>query len=590
MKLDSSGTYQWHTFYGSSASDQGQGIAADGSGNVYCVGISETTWNGPAGQPPLHAHSGGVSYGDIFVLKLGGNGSYQWHTFYGSSADDWGMDIVTDTYGSVYATGVGFATWNGPAGQSPLHPYAGGNEIFVLKLNPSGSYQWHTFYGTSYGDYGMNIVTNGSGNIYITGESGAPWNGPAGQSPLHPYSGSYGISELYVLKLAESSVCNEPFINSQPQSQTIQSGQTATLSVTASGTTPFAYQWYQGSSGNTSTPVGTNSSNYTTPPLTQTTSYWVRISNSCGSSDSTGAAITVTGIYVVSPTGGETLTAGSTQTILWTYSGNLGPYVKIELLKAGAVNRIIKSLALKGSGGNGSCSWTIPANQAPGADYRIRVTSASNAAHTDMSDSNFTIVGPPPPTISVTSPNGGESLPFGMTQTIRWDYTGNPGAYLKIELLKGGVFKKVLTSLARTSTRSFNWRLPVTLTPGADYSIRITSRTNLSWTDTSDSNFTIAAPTVALTSPNGGEAWVPGTTQTIQWTFTGGPGTYLKIELLKGGILNRTITYLALTTRGSFSWRIPATQVPGADYSIRITSRTISSCTDTSDLDFTIGP
>jgi hypothetical protein len=286
--------------------------------------------------------------------------------------------------------------------------------------------------------------------------------------------------------------CTVPSITSQPQSRVIFSGQAVTLSVTASGTGPLTYhpltyQWYRGQSGDTSTPVGTNSNSYTTLALTQTTSYWVRISNDCGYSHSSGAIITVNGIYI-------------------------------------------------------------------------------------------------------TSPNGGESLPSGMTQTIRWDYTGNPGAYLKIELLKGGVLNKVITSLARTSTRSFNWRLPATLTPGADYSIRITSRTNSAFTDTSDSNFTIAAPTVTLVSPNGGENWVPGTTQTIRWAYTGGPGAYLKIELLKGGILNRTITYLALTNRGSYSWKIPALQVSGADYSIRITSRTNLSWTDTSDLDFTIGP
>jgi hypothetical protein len=264
--------------------------------------------------------------------------------------------------------------------------------------------------------------------------------------------------------------------------------------------------------------------------------------------------------------------------------------VKIELLQGGVVKSTISYFSSIGSGGGGSYNWSIPSTQVAGSDYQIRVTSATNAAYTDTSDGSFTIVGPSPPTISVTSPNGGESLPSGTTQTIRWDYTGNPGAYLKIELLKGGVLNKVITSLARTSARSFNWRLPVTLTPGADYSIRITSRTNPVFTDTSDSNFTIAGPTVTLTSPNGGENWVPGTIQTISWTFTGGPGTYLKIELLKGGVLNRTITSLALTNKGSFSWKIPATQVPGADYSIRITSRTNSSYTDTSDLDFTIGP
>ena len=325
LKLDTSGAYQWHTFYGSSGDDQAFGLTTDENGKVYVVGFSDTSWNGPAGQPPLHVHSGGGPYGDILLLKLDSSGSYQWHTFYGSSDDDLGYGIATDRNGNVYVTGDSRASWNGPAGEPPLHPYGGpGNDLFVLKLDTSGAYRWHTFYGTSYGDYAMDIAADGSGNVYITGESWATWNGPAGQSPLHAYSGNPGISDLYVLKLVESSVCIEPFITSQPQSQTIQSGQTAILSVSAMGTTPLIYQWYQGLAGDTSAPVGTNFNTYTTPVLTQTTSYWVRISNDCGYSDSSGAIITVTGISVISPNGGESLTAGSTQTVRWSYSGNPG--------------------------------------------------------------------------------------------------------------------------------------------------------------------------------------------------------------------------------------------------------------------------
>ena len=81
LKLNSSGAYQWHTFYGSRGYDGGSGIAVDGSGNVYVTGYSNATWNGPAGSSPLHAYSGDD---DIFVLKLNSSGAYQWHTFYGS--------------------------------------------------------------------------------------------------------------------------------------------------------------------------------------------------------------------------------------------------------------------------------------------------------------------------------------------------------------------------------------------------------------------------------------------------------------------------------------------------------------------------
>jgi len=63
-----------------------------------------------------------------------------------------------------------------------------------------GSYQWHTFYGSSNDDYGYSLATDVSGNVYITGETQASWNGSSGQNPLHGHSGSY---DLFVLKLAD---------------------------------------------------------------------------------------------------------------------------------------------------------------------------------------------------------------------------------------------------------------------------------------------------------------------------------------------------------------------------------------------------
>ena len=81
--------------------------------------------------------------------------TYQWHTFYGSG-NDIAYGIAVDGSGNVYVTGYSDDTWNGPSGQSPLNAYNGGGSginIFVLKLNSSGAYQWHTFYGAG-DDYG----------------------------------------------------------------------------------------------------------------------------------------------------------------------------------------------------------------------------------------------------------------------------------------------------------------------------------------------------------------------------------------------------------------------------------------------------
>src|SRR5207249_10247742 len=54
-----------------------------------------------------------------------------------------------------------------------------------------------------------------------------------------------------------------PLITTQPSSQTVTAGQTATFTVAATGTAPLSYQWQKNGM-----PVGTNSASYTTPPTT----------------------------------------------------------------------------------------------------------------------------------------------------------------------------------------------------------------------------------------------------------------------------------------------------------------------------------
>jgi len=72
-------------------------------------------------------------------------------------------------------------------------------------------------------------------------------------------------------------------ITGQPQSVMIVSGQNTTLSVTATGDDALNYQWYQGDSGDVSSPVaGATGNSYTTPPLYGPASYWVRVTDSSG--------------------------------------------------------------------------------------------------------------------------------------------------------------------------------------------------------------------------------------------------------------------------------------------------------------------
>ena len=321
-------------------------------------------------------------------------------------------------------------------------------------------------------------------------------------------------------------------------------------------------------------------------PATQTpgTDYKIRITNISNASytDTSDNSFTIPtpNITVITPNGGETWRRGTTQTIKWNSSGSPGTYVKIELLKGGGVlNRVV----IASTPNDGAHPWLIPATQAPGTDYKVRITSTTNSTFNDTSDNSFTI---PVPTITVITPNGGESWIRGTTKIINWSSTESPGSYVKIELLKPGVPNRVIIS-STLNDGSHPWLIPATLAPGNDYKVKITSTINASNNDTSNDNFAIPAPSFKVVSPDGGENWTRGTTKNIRWNSTESPGTYVKIELLTAGVLNRVIISSTLND-GSHPWLIPATQIPGNDYKVRITSIINTSNKDTSDDNFTI--
>jgi YD repeat-containing protein len=88
-------------------------------------------------------------------------------------------------------------------------------------------------------------------------------------------------------------VCGSPTVTVTPASA-LYSGTPITLTAAASGCgTAFTYHWYVGDAPNTTTSIGTNSSTLAVSP-TQTTHYWVRITDSGGhTGDSNSAIVTV---------------------------------------------------------------------------------------------------------------------------------------------------------------------------------------------------------------------------------------------------------------------------------------------------------
>lgn len=89
--------------------------------------------------------------------------------------------------------------------------------------------------------------------------------------------------------------CTPPSIAVQPGGAAIISGNSAQLSVSASGTAPLSYQWFTGASGDTSTPVSNGTAATIVVAPSTTTSYWVRVTGACGPvANSNAAIVTVT--------------------------------------------------------------------------------------------------------------------------------------------------------------------------------------------------------------------------------------------------------------------------------------------------------
>ena len=179
-KYDNDGTLLWNTFMGSATDDNAASIAVDGDGNVYVTGNSDATWGAP-----INPYVGGK---DIFVAKLDTNGALQWSTFSGNVGDDEGKGIGVDGDGNIYLTGVSSATWG-----APVIAYSGGTDAFSAKLNNAGVLQWNTFMGSATNDSGNSLTVDGSGNVFITGNSDATWGAPG-----NPFAGG---GDAFVVKL-----------------------------------------------------------------------------------------------------------------------------------------------------------------------------------------------------------------------------------------------------------------------------------------------------------------------------------------------------------------------------------------------------
>lgn len=200
-----------------------------------------------------------------------------------------------------------------------------------------------------------------------------------------------------------------PSITTQPQSQTVNAGQSATLSVSATGTQPLSYQWSKNNA-----PISSATSSALTFGSVQSNdagSYAVAVSNAAGSITSGTATLTVNtpnSPSITTQPHGQTVTAGQNATFTMTADGTAPltyQWLKNNAAITGATN----------------ASLTISnAQTTDGASYTVVVT---NAASSITSDAAVLTVSNAPPVITLQPAS--QSVLLGSTVNLAVSATGS---------------------------------------------------------------------------------------------------------------------------------------------------------------------
>ncbi len=117
----------YSTLLGGSNNDNGTGIAVDNSGNAYVTGITNS-----ANFPAVNGFQGYSGEGDAFVTKFTADGTLEYSTYLGGTAQDTGMGIDIDNAGTVYLAGN---TYSGDLPNN-LNRLGGSLNAFVAKITP----------------------------------------------------------------------------------------------------------------------------------------------------------------------------------------------------------------------------------------------------------------------------------------------------------------------------------------------------------------------------------------------------------------------------------------------------------------------
>lgn len=178
---------QWAKCYGGSNSDQAKSILQTADGGYITAGTTSSS------DSEVTGFHGGLT--DIWVVKTDDTGKISWARCYGGSATEYGYAIRPTKDGGYVIAGAVSSTDGDVSG---VH---GSNDMWVIKINASGSIQWQKCLGGS-SDDGANAIQQTADGGYIVAGYATSTDGQV--SGVHNDSSGIPSFDAWVVKLDDT--------------------------------------------------------------------------------------------------------------------------------------------------------------------------------------------------------------------------------------------------------------------------------------------------------------------------------------------------------------------------------------------------
>ena len=166
VKLDANGNLQWTKTIGGEKTDRGFSLIQTSDGGYAIAGFT---------------NSFGAGEDDVYVVKLDANGNLQWTKTIGGPKDDYGNSLIQTADGGYAIAG------------STKSFGAGGEDVYVVKLDANGNLQWTKTIGGKNQEGGASLVQTSDRGYAIAGSYGL-------------VDGDYDDDDGYVVKLGDMDV------------------------------------------------------------------------------------------------------------------------------------------------------------------------------------------------------------------------------------------------------------------------------------------------------------------------------------------------------------------------------------------------